>query len=136
MKTHDILCPCKSGKMYPDCCKPYHKGKQLPKSALFLMRSRYSAYALALADYIMKTTHPDHPDMSKKKWNWREDILRFSERTEFIDLEVLADEEHTKKAFVTFTASLKQQGKDMSFTEKSYFEKVEGCWLYKSGEFL
>jgi len=130
-----MLCPCKSQKPYEECCKSYHYGMN-PPNALLLMRSRYSAYALALADYIIKTTHPSHPEHTKKLWDWREDILHFSQETEFIDLEILDFYHQDATAFVTFTASLKQQGKDASFTEKSCFEKIENMWLYKSAEFL
>ena len=131
-----MLCPCKSLKNYEECCKPYHTGELTPSDALLLMRSRYSAYALALANYIIETTHPDHPEISKKDWEWREDILNFSQETEFVDLEILSFEEKENKAYVTFTASLKQQGKDISYTEKSLFEKLDEVWLYKEAEFL
>lgn len=100
------------------------------------MRSRYSAYALALADYIIQTTHPSHPEINQKNWDWREDILSFARETEFVDLEILSFEEKGENAFVTFTASIKQQDKDISYTEKSFFERLEGHWLYKDAEFL
>ena len=131
-----MSCPCKSQKNYEDCCRPYHTGELRPSDALALMRSRYSAYALGLAEYIIETTHPKHPEMHKKNWDWREDILRFSKDTEFVDLEILSFEEKEKQAFVTFTASLKQKDKDFSYTEKSLFEKQGELWLYKDAEFL
>jgi len=37
-------------------------------------------------------------------------------------------------ATVTFVAHLSQNQQDASFTEKSYFEKVNGKWLYLNGE--
>lgn len=130
-----MICPCKSQKNYEECCKIYHFQENAP-DALTLMRSRYSAYALALADYVMRTTHPDHSDFQKKSWQWREEILHFSQETEFIDLEIIAFEPQKLFAFVTFTASLKQKGRDTAFTEKSFFELKDGIWLYKNGEFL
>ena len=130
-----MLCPCKSQNLYEGCCKLYHLGAPAP-DAETLMRSRYSAYALGLADYIIKTTHPDHPQFNKKTWEWREDILSFSRATEFIDLEILAFENQDPLAYVTFTALLKQQGKDVSYTEKSLFEKKDDLWMYKDAEFL
>ncbi len=131
-----MICPCKSKKNYDECCRPYHTGQLTPSDALILMKSRYSAYALSLANYIMQTTHPDHPEINKKNWDWRESILSFSKETEFIDLEILSFEEKANEAYVTFTASLKQQDKDISYTEKSFFEKVNEIWLYKEAEFL
>ncbi len=131
-----MMCPCKSQKKYEDCCKLYHTHDAIPLKPTALMRSRYSAYALGLADYIIQTTHPQNPEKKKNFWDWREDILYFSQQTEFIDLEILAQEQHNNVAFVTFTAILKQQGKDVSFTEKSRFEREEGHWLYLEAEFL
>ncbi|MBJ7449651.1 MAG: hypothetical protein JHC93_04750, partial [Parachlamydiales bacterium] len=57
MKT----CPCHSSLDYEKCCKPFHDGIPAP-TALALMRSRYSAYALHLIEYIIATTHPTHTD--------------------------------------------------------------------------
>jgi SEC-C motif-containing protein len=131
-----MMCPCKSQKKYNECCRPYHEKTAHPQHAVALMRSRYSAYALGLADYIIETTHPDHPEMSLKIWEWREQILQFSRETEFLDLEILNSEEGKEKAYVTFTAFLMQEGKDSSYTEKSLFEQKDGVWLYKEAEFL
>ncbi len=127
-----LTCPCHSQKLYKDCCRPYHLGK-LPENALLLMRSRYSAYALQLADYIIATTHPDNPQYSSNQKQWKEDILKFTNMTAFEGLKILEFIDGEQKAWVTFTAKLKQQGQDVSFTEKSAFEKVNGKWLYKNG---
>lgn len=48
-------CPCGSGKSYGDCCRPYHLAQAYAESAEQLMRSRYSAYALQLENYLLKT---------------------------------------------------------------------------------
>lgn len=129
-----MVCKCHSGLPYIECCSPYHKGKMLPESALILMRSRYSAYALGLADYIIDTTHKEgsayHSDHSK----WRDSIHYFSKKTEFHDLKILEFLEGTSEAFVTFYAHLFQDGKDVSFTENSRFFKVNDRWFYYSGD--
>ena len=117
-------CPCHSEKSYEVCCAPYHKGKN-PENALLLMRSRYAAYALGLADYILQTTHPQNPQIFT-----RDQILSFCRITTFVGLDILSFEDGENIAYVTFTAHLQQEGKDASFTEKSLFEKVEGKWLY------
>lgn len=123
-------CPCSSGEPYEKCCKPFHQG-ELPKKPVQLMRSRYSAYALDLADFIIDTTHPEHPQFISDKEAWRRDIHLFSQVTTFQKLDILDTTEST----VTFRAHLTQGRRDASFTEKSLFEKVDGRWLYKSGEF-
>lgn len=123
-------CPCHSGQKYKNCCAPYHKGI-LPATALVLMRSRYSAYALGLADYILKTTHPDNPDFTADTATWREDILEFCKNTGFEGLKIIAFAEGETEAFVTFEAALSHG----IMKEKSRFLNVNGKWLYESGTF-
>ncbi len=83
----NLSCPCSSGTKYKRCCQKYHKGA-LPHNAELLMRSRYSAYALGLSDYIINTTHPDNPDYNEDTKQWREEIDIFSRYTQFEKLEV------------------------------------------------
>lgn len=123
-------CPCHSGKKYKQCCQPYHKGI-VPATAVLLMRSRYSAYAMGLADYIIKTTHPDNPDFTEERENWKRSILHFSQNTEFSGLQIIQFIDGGNEAFVTFEALL--SGGIMK--EKSRFLKENGKWLYESGDF-
>jgi SEC-C motif-containing protein len=123
-------CPCHSGEKYKNCCFPYHRGI-LASNAQKLMRSRYSAYALGLADYIMATTHPDNPDYTEQKESWRESILNFSQTSRFIRLKISDFIDGEDEAFVTFEAILDHG----ILKEKSRFLKVDGKWLYESGEF-
>ena len=123
-----MMCPCHSKNLYAECCQSYHEG-MVAENALKLMRSRYSAYALSLADYIMQTTY--HIPSSKE---WREDILKFSQNTNFKDLTILEFIDGEKEATVTFRAKLFQNGKDVSFTEKSLFIKENDHWLYEKAE--
>lgn len=130
-----MSCPCGSGVPYLSCCGQYHRGK-LPPTALALMRSRYSAYAVKNADYLITTLHPNHPDAKIPIPTKRKQIKAFYESTRFEKLEILAVEEGETQSTVTFRAHLKQGGKDTSFTEKSLFEKVDDRWLYLSGTFV
>jgi len=126
-------CPCGTGKAYEACCKPFHQG-ELPDSALKLMRSRYSAYALGLPAYIIFTTHPQNPQFCLDTTLWAQKISEFCTHTEFEKLEILDFQEKDNFATVTFVAHLTQNKKDVSFTERSSFEKINGKWLYKSGK--
>jgi len=94
------------------------------------MRSRYSAYAFGKIDYIIQTTHPQNPRYETNKKKWREELLRFSRGTEFVKLEI----EGFGDDWVAFTAHLKQQGNPIVLREKSHFAKLNGKWLYLSGE--
>lgn len=126
-------CPCTSGDSYDQCCLRYHLG--IPaENALRLMRSRYSAYALKLPDYIMKTTHPLNAQYMQDQKAWRAKILEFSEMTVFQKLEILNFAERDDTAVVLFIAYIKQKGRDATFTEKSNFEKLNGLWLYLDGK--
>lgn len=122
-------CPCHSGKKYKQCCQPYHKGI-LPSNAMLLMRSRYSAYALQMGEYIMKTTHPANPDYSSIAPEWKENILSFYRSTRFSELKIIEFIDGENEAFVTFEAKLG----DYTMKEKSRFLKENGQWLYESGE--
>jgi len=62
-----LPCPCDSTVKYNDCCQPHHSGISLPLTAEALMRSRYSAYALKLVDYLVDTTHRDKLKSSYRK---------------------------------------------------------------------
>lgn len=51
-------CPCGGGPALADCCGRYHAGQPAP-TAEALMRSRYSAFALGLVDYLLETHDPE-----------------------------------------------------------------------------
>ncbi|PVU83533.1 hypothetical protein DDP54_11615 [Cellulomonas sp. WB94] len=51
-------CPCLSGQAYDECCGALHRGDEAPATAERLMRSRYSAFAVGDAAYLLRTWHP------------------------------------------------------------------------------
>ena len=95
------------------------------------MRSRYYAYSLGLSDYIIYTTHHDNIDYTEDVVSWRTSIDSFSHSTGFNGLKIVEFINGSERAFVTFEAILD----DAIFREKSSFLKVDGKWLYVSGEF-
>lgn len=99
------------------------------------MRSRYAAYARGLVDYIIATTDPAGPQWDPDTEGWRARILAFCQDTRFEGLRILdAPPPGTDEGFVTFEATLIQDGRNASFTERSRFVRVEGTWRYSSGE--
>jgi len=52
-----LACPCGPGDDYESCCGRLHAGAHAP-AAESLMRSRYSAFALGDAGYLLHTWHP------------------------------------------------------------------------------
>lgn len=53
--THKA-CPCGNDLTLDTCCGRYHQGEPAPTPEA-LMRSRYSAFALGLSDYLLATWH-------------------------------------------------------------------------------
>ncbi|MCK0117550.1 hypothetical protein MWU57_10955 [Isoptericola sp. S6320L] len=51
-------CPCLTGLPYGECCGPLHAGARAAGTAEALMRSRYAAFAVGDAAYLLRTWHP------------------------------------------------------------------------------
>nr|WP_296773303.1 YchJ family metal-binding protein [Rhodococcus sp. (in: high G+C Gram-positive bacteria)] len=51
-------CPCLRGVPFEQCCEPFLLGDALPPTAEHLMRSRFSAFAVEDAGYLLSTWHP------------------------------------------------------------------------------
>ena len=119
-------CPCLSGNGYSVCCGRLHHGEARAGTAQILMRSRYSAFAVGDADYLLRTWHPRtrphsldlDPDV---RW-LRLDIER-TERGGPLDTD----------GIVEFTAYARHDGRRTQQHEVSRFEKVAGAWLYVDG---
>jgi len=125
-------CPCHSGEKYSNCCEKFHNGTS-PKTALQLMRSRYSAYALCLPEYIMNTTDPDSPAYSSHRKRWRKTILTFCQSYEFTELTIHSWKEKSTQASVVFTASLTKADTAVEMKEHSLFTKRNNQWFYYHG---
>jgi SEC-C motif-containing protein len=98
------------------------------------MRSRYTAYALGLVDYILETTHPDGAAWETDQAAWRASVLAFSRETLFLRLEVLDASESGDTGSVSFRAHLQQAGKSVVMEEHSLFRRHGGRWCYVSAQ--
>ena len=127
-------CPCGSHKKYKDCCQVSHKGSS-PKTPLALMKSRYCAYVLCDADYLIKTTHENNAQFESDFRKWKADILQYCKSCNFEKLNVLNSSEDGDYGFVEFEAIFIQDGQRFILKEKSKFEKVQNRWFYLSGDF-
>ena len=83
-------CYCCAGKPFQNCCEPYLTNQKIVSSAEDLMRSRYSAFAIHHADYLITTTH-----ISTRKNHDKRDILEWATNNEWLKLEVLKTTETT-----------------------------------------
>jgi len=120
-----VSCPCSSGKTYAECCECYHLDRIAPQTPEQLMRSRYSAYALHLIDYLWETTYP-----SKRYLYSKANIEKWAKANHWLKLEIV----DAKKDIVEFKAFYQQGLKEYIHHEKSVFKKDIGKWYYFSGE--
>ena len=123
-------CPCNSDLPYKQCCGPFHaatraglgEGPFAPTPEA-LMRSRYSAYALGLIDYLLATWHastsPGELELSPVKW---------------LGLEVLHAAASTDAGVVEFVARYKVDGRASRMHEVSRFVMEGQRWFYIDGE--
>ena len=66
MKKSD-LCPCCSSKNYGDCCNLFLGSSTSAPTAEQLMRSRYTAFVLEKALYLVETHHPQSRQQDELK---------------------------------------------------------------------
>lgn len=126
-------CPCGSGKKYKRCCGPLHDGVPAPSQEA-LMRSRYTAYALGDAEYIVATTHPDSPHVEEDRAAWLAGVRAFSRASRFTGLQVRGARAEGDVGWVRFDAHLVQDGRAAVIAENSRFYRVGGRWLYHSAD--
>ncbi len=98
------------------------------------MRSRFSAYALDLPEYIIATTHPDGPQWQPDRAAWLASIREFSATTAFADLQVLAARTAGDSGTVVFRCVLTQGEATRMFSEESLFQRQGRTWKYHSGQ--
>src|SRR4051812_12190098 len=106
MKSGPRDCPCFSSLRYTACCAPFHRGERQPESPEALMRSRYAAFALGLADYLVSTLAPDHSDLEIPRDVLLRELSRARERQRFLGLKILHTEENGDVGAVMFFARI------------------------------
>ncbi|WP_336855207.1 YchJ family protein [Sinomonas albida] len=122
----DSRCPCGTGETYGSCCGRFHAGGAAP-TAEALMRSRYSAFALAdepgMADYLLATWHP----------STRPATLELDDGTRWRRLAVVRIEAggpFDRAGIVEFAAHYTDDGGRGVLRETSRFVREDGRWLY------
>ena len=117
----DSSCPCGSGKTLAQCCLPIIQGRQAAGSAEALMRSRYSAFVLGDADYLLSSwdtqTRPGELELDDQSAKW-------------CGLKIL----HAMDDSVNFVAYFTENNQSYVLQEKSRFRQQDGQWRYVDGE--
>lgn len=122
-----MICPCGTKLEYENCCQPYHLKVTNAPTAEMLMRSRYSAFVVADADYLFETTH-----ISKRKGNSKDAYLKSAKNTKWLKLEIISAAFDTVE-FKAYYLNSKFQTEVLH--EKSNFKLEEGKWYYVDGVF-
>lgn len=118
-------CPCGHGKPYGECCGPIHAGTPAPTAAQ-LMRSRYSAFALGDADYLLRSWHS----------STRPGSLELDPDVRWLRLlveEASGGGPFDQEGTVTFTAIGRSSEGRFEQRERSRFVREGGRWVYLAG---
>ena len=131
MAAHACPCGCVDAKKrtvaYADCCGRFidHFKDLSAPDAEHLMRSRYSGFVLARADYLLATWHSSTRPAS----------LDFDAGAKWLGLEV---REHkvtsADTAEVEFVARYRVAGQAVRLHERSRFKREDGRWFYVDGD--
>ena len=122
----DAPCPC-GGGAYGACCGPVIDGGAAPATAVALMRSRYTAFALSDIDYLLgswdASTRPRELTLDAET-EWRRLIV--------IDVVGGAPEDET--GIVEFRAVFRDADGRGELHERSRFVRRDDGWRYLDGE--
>ncbi|RNL59752.1 YchJ family protein [Arthrobacter oryzae] len=119
-------CPCFSGEQYTGCCGRFHRGAAEAPTAEQLMRSRYAAFVLLDAGYLMRTWHPDT----------RPSGLDFDPALQWRRLDILSTTRGgplDREGVVEFAAHFRHDGERGVQHETSRFVREDRRWYYVDG---
>jgi SEC-C motif-containing protein len=120
-------CYCCSALTYAACCAPVISGVQPATSAEQLMRSRYTAYAVAAIEYLILTTHP-----SKRAEFSKKEVEKWAKSNSWLRLEIV----HASSFVVEFKAFFSNRRSPLQVHhERSTFVFEGGKWYYLDGVF-
>lgn len=122
----NTACPCGSKLNYAQCCELLHQGASA-SNAEALMRSRYTAFALNLDEYLQRSWHVStRPPINEISRN---------EKPRWIGLQIKRHEQRDdNRAIVEFVARYKINGRAFALHETSHFVRENGHWFYVDGE--
>lgn len=121
------FCACQSDKPYAECCEPFHLFKAFPQTAEQLMRSRYTAFTQANAEYIVQTTVPSQQVLLDVR-----SIREWGKQTDWAGLQIIAHQPNLSKihSMVEFHAYFNGENGREIHHERSLFVKIDGRWYF------
>jgi SEC-C motif-containing protein len=116
-----VSCHCGLPEPYEECCGRFHAGGHAPTAEL-LMRSRYSAFVVGDAAYLLRTWHPDT----------RPRRLRLDPRQRWTGLEIV--ERSGGGLFDTEgVVAFRAHSSTGTLAERSTFARFQKHWVYVGG---
>ncbi|MDQ6994582.1 MAG: YchJ family metal-binding protein [Mariprofundaceae bacterium] len=116
--TPTMLCPCGTKKLFRDCCQPVIENDSAT-TAEILMRSRYSAFVIQDASYLLNTWHestrPKDFQLGSSRW---------------LGLSIIKSSYNQ----VRFEAAFYTGSKGMILKENSRFVYENEHWRYVDGD--
>ncbi|MBT6273023.1 MAG: YchJ family protein [Chromatiales bacterium] len=128
MENNNAPCPCGSAFALAACCAPFIAGIGAAPSAEALMRSRYSAYVIRNAAYLLESWHA----------STRPPALKLDAAQRWLSLEIRRTHQGAagdKTGTVEFVARYKLRGRRQEIHEISRFRAELGRWYYVDGIF-
>lgn len=123
-------CPCGSQQPYQHCCQAVIGGRQPARSAEALMRSRYSAFVMAEADYLIASTQPEYRQNLNRE-SMIDPQIRWL-RLQIIDTRQGMASDHQGQ--VRFIATFVEGGQFRTLEENSNFSRIDQHWYYRDGD--
>lgn len=122
----DAPCPCGNGA-YGSCCGPALDGSSAPATAVALMRSRYTAFALSDIDYLLRSwdaaTRPRELALDPDT-EWRRLVV----------IDVVGGTPEDETGIVEFRAVFRDADGRGELHERSRFVRRGDGWRYLDGE--
>lgn len=122
-------CYCHSGVSFEVCCYPVLSGNYPAKTAVELMRSRYTAFYLHNLNHLLQTWHP----------STRPENIEFESLQQWLGLKIVTTHDGNQgdsQGQVEFIARYKIHGQAYRLHENSDFVWQDDRWYYTQGTLL
>jgi len=126
-----MRCFCGLDKNFEECCGAIICGERSALAVEELMRSRYSAYAVADGNYLVKSATKENRYESDVSL-----IEEFCKNVKWLKLDLLHVNQNEFDGTVEFKAYYLENSEIVLLHERSDFIKNDGVWEYDKGSFI
>jgi SEC-C motif-containing protein len=132
--NNEEKCPCKSGRLFGECCGPVIAGTEKAATAEALMRARYSSYVTGDVGFLRTSAtaavQAEFDEEASKSW---------SAAAQWHGLEIIATEKggpDDDEGIVEFRALYSANGEFCNHHEVSRFVRESDGWKFDDGELV